>query len=136
MKKFFSEFKDFIDKGNVMGLAIGVVIGGSFNAIVKSLVEDIIMPLIALIFGGEITFDSLAIWGITYGKFISAVVNFLVIALFLFIIMRAWNKALDAMKTLEGKAEEEKPEEPVVSETDLLNEILVELKKQNSNIKE
>ena len=95
MKKFFEEFKKFITRGNVMDMAVGIIIGGAFTAIVNSLVADIINPLLGL-FGG-MNFDQLA-WNITgditlmYGKFITAIINFLIMALVIFILIRSINK--------------------------------------------
>jgi large conductance mechanosensitive channel len=87
----FDEFKKFAFKGNVVDLAIGVIIGTSFGAIVKSLVEDIIMPLIGLILPGEKGYEGW-VWRvgdkiIPYGKFLGAVVNFLIVALVLYIFI-------------------------------------------------
>lgn len=89
------EFRDFIMRGNVMDLAVAVIIGAAFTAIVNSLVDDIIMPIIGAIIGG-VDFTSLAITAgnatITYGNFIQAVINFLLIALVLFLIIRSINR--------------------------------------------
>lgn len=89
------EFREFIMRGNVMDLAVAVIIGGAFTAIVNSLVNDIIMPIIGIILGG-VDFTSLAITVgsavITYGNFIQAIINFLLIALVLFLIIRAMNR--------------------------------------------
>ncbi len=96
------EFKEFINRGSVVDLAVGVAVGGAFTAIVKSLVDDIIMPVSSLIAGG-LDFSSLAIdvpnfFGadstahIAYGNFLQNVVNFLLIALVIFLIVRAMNK--------------------------------------------
>ncbi len=106
MKAFMKEFKEFISKGNVMDLAVGVIIGGAFQAIVGSLVNDIIMPLLGIITGG-LDFSHLAITvgeaQILYGSFISAIINFLLMALVLFLVIKALNKA----KSLTAKPEEE-----------------------------
>ena len=96
MKKFIEEFKAFINRGNVMDMAVGVIIGGAFTSIVTSLVEDILSPIIGL-FGGK-NFDSLSgnILGevtLNYGKFITAVVNFLIMAVVVFLIVKAMNTA-------------------------------------------
>ena len=111
MKKFISEFKEFISKGNVMDLAVGVIIGGAFQSIVNSLVNDIIMPLLGVITGG-LDFSHLSVSvgeaTITYGNFISAVINFLLMAIVLFCIIKAMNKARAATK----KPAEEKPAAP------------------------
>ncbi len=96
MKKFMEEFKKFISRGNVMDMAVGIIIGGAFTTIVSSFVDDIINPILGL-FGG-MNFDQLA-WNITgdvtlnYGKFITAVINFLIMALVLFVIIKAMNAA-------------------------------------------
>lgn len=96
MRKFLEEFKKFISKGNVMDMAVGIIIGGAFTSIVSSLVNDIINPLLGL-FGG-MNFDQLA-WNITgdvtlyYGKFITAVVNFLIMALIVFLLVKVMNSA-------------------------------------------
>jgi large conductance mechanosensitive channel len=93
MKKFFGEFKEFISKGNVLDMAVGVIIGGAFNAIVTSLVEDIITPVIKLISGGsEEAFASLQWKSITYGNFINTVLSFLITAFAVFLIVKAANK--------------------------------------------
>lgn len=89
------EFKEFIMRGNVVDLAVAVIIGAAFTAIVDSLVNDIIMPIIGVILGG-VDFSSLAITvgeaTITYGNFIQAIINFLLIALVLFLLIRAINR--------------------------------------------
>ncbi len=92
MKEFIKEFKEFISKGNVMDMAVGVIIGGAFSAIVTSLVEDVIMPIIAIPTGG-LNFKEIK-WGpIMAGNLISAVINFLIIAFVLFSVIKAFNKA-------------------------------------------
>lgn len=108
MHKFLEEFKKFISKGNVMDMAVGIIIGGAFTSIVSSLVNDIINPLLGL-FGG-MNFDQLA-WNITgdvtlyYGKFITAVVNFLIMAFIVFILVKAMNTAVSKFqKKEEAKA--------------------------------
>lgn len=106
MKKFMEEFKKFISRGNVMDMAVGIIIGGAFTSIVSSFVEDIINPFLGL-FGG-MNFDRLA-WNIAgevtlnYGKFITAVVNFLIMALVLFIIIKAVNSLGEKIKKEEPK---------------------------------
>ena len=112
MKKFIEEFKKFITRGNVLDMAVGIIIGGAFTAIVTSLVDDIISPIIGLIGGAN--FDTLsATFGgvtLTYGKFITAVINFLLVALVLFCIIKVVNTAADKAKKL--SKHEEKPEAP------------------------
>ena len=89
------EFRDFINRGNVIDLAVAVIIGGAFGAIVTSLVNDLIMPLVGIIIGG-IDFSGLALTvgaaRILYGNFIQAIVNFLIIAFVIFMIVRSINK--------------------------------------------
>jgi large conductance mechanosensitive channel len=89
------EFKAFIDRGNVIDLAVAVIIGGAFGAIISSLVNDIIMPIIGVILGG-LDFTSLAIQVgeamITYGNFVQAIVIFVLIAFVLFLIIRSYNR--------------------------------------------
>lgn len=99
MKAFFEEFKKFISRGNVMDMAVGIIIGGAFTAIVNSLVNDIVMPIISLLTGG-MDFSQLSIAlgegeeaaAINYGAFISAVINFLLIAFVIFCIIKTLNK--------------------------------------------
>lgn len=109
MKKFFNEFKTFISRGNVMDMAVGIIIGGAFTSIVNSLVNDIINPLLG-IFGG-MNFDQLSVklFGeatLYYGKFITAVVNFVIMALIVFSIVKAMNIATEKF----SKKEEKKPD--------------------------
>ena len=126
MKKFYEEFKEFAFGGNVLDLAIGVIIGGAFNAIIASLVADVITPLIGLLFGGDVDFSSLKLGPIMIGNFINTVITFLLTALCLFSLIKAVNKA----KKAAGKATEEAPAEPS-DEVKLLTQIADELKKMN-----
>ena len=95
MKKFLQEFKEFALRGRVLDMAIGVVIGGAFTAIVNSLVSDIITPLLGLVTGGR-DFSALSVKvgdaEFMYGNFISAVINFILVALVLFLIVKTINK--------------------------------------------
>lgn len=99
MKSFIKEFKEFIARGNVMDMAIGIIIGGGFTAIVNSLVNDILMPILSLLTGG-LDFTGLAIVlgtgenaaTLNYGAFIGAVIDFVLIALVIFILIKAMNK--------------------------------------------
>ena len=123
---FIKEFKEFISHGNVMDLAIGVIIGGAFGKIVSSLVDNILMPLIGVILGG-LDFSELAIKvgeaNIKYGIFIQNVIDFLIVALCLFVMMKALNKF--------KKKEEPKEEAPADSpEVATLKEIRDLLKKK------
>lgn len=114
MKAFFSEFKAFAMKGNVIDLAIAVVIGAAFGKIVSSLVDNIIMPLIGLIMGG-IDFSGLTyIVGeaqITYGVFVQSIIDFIIVALVIFLVVKGINKAQDAVDGDE-EAPEASPKEP------------------------
>ena len=100
------EFKEFIAKGNVMDLAVGVIIGGAFQAIVNSLVNDILMPIIGVITGG-IDFSGLSITvgeaSINYGMFIQNIIYFLIVAWVIFLVVKAINKM---RRTSEEEAEE------------------------------
>ncbi|MCR5627812.1 MAG: large conductance mechanosensitive channel protein MscL [Lachnospiraceae bacterium] len=126
---FFGEFREFIQNGNVMDMAVGVIVGGAFKAIVDSLVADILMPVIGIFVGAD-SFASLSVTVggavIPYGNFISAIVNFLILAFVLFLVVKALNK----MKALTKKKEEEAaaPAEPS-NEEKLLTEIRDLLKK-------
>lgn len=107
MKKFLQEFKEFISKGNVLDLAVGVIIGGAFSSIVTALTDNIIKPIINCIGGAEIQ-GKIHLIGdnyIDYGAFLSAVINFLIMALIIFCIVKAVNKAMSLGK----KHEEEAP---------------------------
>lgn len=100
MKSFMNEFRDFINRGNVLDMAVGIIIGGAFTAIVTSLSDDIISPILGL-FGGldfkayVLTLGSVEI---AYGKFITAVINFLIMALIVFCIVKAMNRATSKLK--------------------------------------
>ncbi len=106
MKKFFDEFKAFISKGNVMDMAVGIIIGGAFTAIVTSLVEDVISPILGIFGGMDFSQIALTVNGspILIGKFITAVINFLLIAFVLFNIIKAINKVQSTIKKDEPEA--------------------------------
>ena len=96
MKKFLAEFKEFINRGNVMDLAVGVIIGGAFTSIVTALTTNIINPLISVIAGGGAdTISGLVVSGtdIDFGAFISACINFLIVAFVVFVLVKVVNKA-------------------------------------------
>lgn len=142
MKNFFSDFKAFIAKGNVLDMAVGVIIGGAFGKIVTSLVNDIITPLISLATGsvnltdlkavlreavlneaGEVAVAEIAI---KYGSFLQVVIDFLIIALSIFCflrIMMGMQKKLEALKKKEEEAPAPAPEEPKETELSVLMEI-------------
>ena len=127
------EFKKFISKGNVVDLAVGVIVGGAFSSIVTSLVNDVIMPLLGIIIGG-IDFTGLVLKvgdaQIKYGAFIQKVINFLIVSFCIFMVVKFMNK-LSTLKKKEEKKEEEKPVEKVSEEILLLREISASLKKKN-----
>lgn len=136
-KGFIAEFKEFISRGSVVDLAVGVIIGGAFTAIVTSLVNDIIMPVIGLLFGG-IDFTSLRYVitpavgdtpeaAIYYGNFIQSIVNFLLISLVIFTVIKAINSF---HRKKEEPVEDPKPEEPS-EEILLLREIRDMMAKQD-----
>lgn len=148
MKKFLSDFKEFALKGNVVDMAVGVIIGGAFGKIVTSLVNDIITPLISLLTGkvmltdlkwvispevkeaGEVIVPEAAL---TYGNFIQTVIDFLIIALSIFVVLRIIMKANEKLEALRKKeveevVEEEKEEEE--TELSILKEIRDSLKKE------
>ena len=143
MKKFIAEFKEFAMKGNVVDMAIGVVIGAAFGKITTSLVNDVIMPLISRITGGvdfsawkwvlkaaevdETGAETAAEIAVNYGSFIAVVLDFLIIALVLFMVVKAINK----LRSI-GKKEEPAEEEPAPTADELLTEIR-DLLKENSD---
>lgn len=157
MKKFFSDFKAFITKGNVVDMAIGVVVGGAFKDIVNALVSNIITPLIGLLLGGSSLSDQKYVLqkevveivdgvetvttpenAVLWGAFLQTIIDFLIIAFTIFVVikvaMAVHNKAEAAAKRLkkqqEEAAAEEAPAEPEISSTDkLLIEIRDLLKK-------
>ncbi len=125
MKSFIKEFKEFISNGSVMSMAIGIIIGGAFTAIVNSLVADIITPLIGMILGG-INFSSISITvgsaQLMVGKFIQAVIMFVLTALVIFVMMKGLNKLAAKKKAADDAEEAAAPAEPS-DEVKLLMEI-------------
>ena len=128
-----NEFKDFIAKGNVMDMAVGIIIGAAFTAIVTSLVGDLINPIIGLFMGG-IDFSGMGVRLsdgedgaiFAYGNFIMALINFLIIAWVVFLLVKMVNRVKDAA----AKEEEAAPEEPAgPTQEELLADILEQLKK-------
>jgi len=121
MKKFFNEFKTFISRGNVIDMAVGVIIGGAFQAIIKSLVDDMVMPLLSVITGGtdfsewkitlvEAVSEEIPAVTLNYGNFISAIINFLLMAFVIFLFIKLMN-------TLTGKLKPKKEEAPAAPTT-------------------
>lgn len=125
MKSFIKEFKEFISNGNVMSMAIGIIIGGAFTAIVNSLVVDIITPLIGMILGG-INFSGISITvgsaQLMVGNFIQAVIMFILTALVIFVMMKGLNKLAAKKKAADDAEEAAAPAEPS-DEVKLLMEI-------------
>ena len=142
MKKFLEEFKAFVMRGNVMDMAVGVIVGGAFGAITTSLVSNVVTPLLAVLFNSpnpdalnitlraadEAAGTEAIVLGL--GTFIGAILNFLVIALVLFSVIKAMNKAKALAESMKKKEEEEAAaEEPAKPTTEeLLTAILEELK--------
>ena len=141
MKKFFADFKEFALKGNIIDMAVGVIIGGAFGKIVSSLVADIISPLIGLLTGGadlnhllvtlrpeetdaagEVVKAALTL---NYGTFIQTIIDFIIIALCLFLVLKGIMAAKNKMEALK-KAEEEAAEEETPADTEL--SVLLEIK--------
>ena len=150
MKKFFSDFKEFAMKGNVIDMALGVVIGSAFGKIVSSFVADVITPFISLITGNVNLTDLKAVLrpaelneagevvraevALTYGNFIQSVIDFLIIAMCIFVVLRLITNAEKKIESLTKKKEEEKAEEEEEAketELDLLREIRDMMKKEN-----
>ena len=150
MKKLAAEFKAFIMRGNVLDMAVGVIIATAFGAITTTLVQKVLMPLIGCIFGG-IDLDKLNIVlkeavmngeevvkeavVMEIGTFITAIINFIIVALIVFLIVKAFNKARAAAeakkkKEEEAEAEPEEEEEPKPTSEELLQQILEELQKK------
>ena len=134
MKKFLEEFKTFAIKGNAMSMAVGVIIGGAFQAIVTSLTTNFINPLIALITGGVkkdadgnpmIVGGSFTINGVefNYGSFLSAVINFIIMAFVLFLLIKGMNTLMDLGNKKKKDAEEPAPDPEPDPQIFLLTEI-------------
>ena len=142
MKKFLEEFKAFVMRGNVMDMAVGVIVGGAFGAITTALVSNVVTPLLAVLFNSpnpdalnitlraadEAAGTEAIVLGL--GTFLGAIINFLVIALVLFSVIKAMNKAKELAEAMKKKEEEEAAaEEPAKPTTEeLLTAILEELK--------
>ncbi len=126
MKNFGKEFKEFILRGNVMDMAVGVIIGAAFGNIVTALTNDFINPLINGIGGAEVA-GRIKIYGgqyLNWGDFLTSVINFLIMALILFTLLKVVNKIM----TIGKKKEEETPQPTGPTEIELLEQILTELK--------
>lgn len=139
--KFIEEFKDFALKGNIVDMAIGIIIGGAFSQIVTSLVNDIIMPIVSLIIG-KVNFKDLKYvkelgsglkLELTYGNFIQNVVNFIIIAFCLFVVIKFMNKLQNISKEEIEKEDEKEEKIKTVDEQKL--EVLLEIKEMLKNNK-
>lgn len=122
MKGFFTEFKAFIMKGNVLDLAVAVVMGAAFGAVVKALVDNIIMPIIGIVVGGiDVAGLSVKVGDavLTYGAFLQAIINFISISFVIFIFVKIINTAMNKLKR-KAKEEETAAVDPQV---ELLKEI-------------
>ena len=119
MKKNIEEFKKFIARGNVIDLAVGVIIGGAFSSIVTSLVDNILTPILGLVLGG-VDFSSLSITfrdtKIEYGVFLQSIIDFLIIAICIFTIVKIINKIIHIKKKEEEKVVPKKSEEVLLLE--------------------
>ncbi len=133
MKQFIKEFKEFISKGNVLDMAVGVIIGGAFSKIVSSVVNDIMMPILGIIIGGH-DFSNLILKvgdsEIKYGAFIQNIVDFIIVAFCIFIFIKAINKLHKKKETKEENLPKAKSDEVV-----LLEEIRDLLKKEKKSSK-
>lgn len=139
-KNFIEEFKEFIARGNVMDLAVGVIVGNAFSKIVTSLTDNVLMPIVGVVVGG-FDFTNLAIsinvWGRTvdlkYGMFIQNTVDFLITAFCIFLIVKIINRLFHKNKDKDQKVEEKPKEVKKSDETILLEEIRDLLKNQAQN---
>ena len=138
-KGLIAEFKEFINQGNAMDMAVGVIIGGAFTAIVNSLINDIINPVISIVTGGGVVGQGLSIQigsaVINFGSLIGAIINFLLIALVVFAIVKSMNtmkeKTAALMKSKEAEEEEPEAEPEPREEILLLREIRDSLAAKN-----
>lgn len=145
MKKFISEFKEFIMRGNVLDMAVGVIIATAFGKITTSLVNDLFMPFISFLFGtrdmtalnllvrpevvdeaGNVVQEAITIG---FGNFIAVVIDFILVAFVVFVVVKFFNKAREL--AVHKPEEPEEPEEPKPTTEELLADILAELKEQN-----
>lgn len=133
MKKLIEEFKAFIMRGNIIDMAIGVIIGGAFSNLVTSLLDNIISPILGFFNVGGFNGLSVTLWKaqLRYGAFLNDVVNFVIMAAVVFVMMKVVTMVMNAVR----KKEEEKPAEPPkpTQEELLLTEIRDLLKAQNTN---
>ena len=120
MRSFFEEFKKFIMRGNVVDLAVGLVIGAAFTAIVNSMVKDLFMPIIGLITGGfDVTGQSVILYGdakLGWGNFVQAVISFLIVAFCMFLVVKGMNKLKESRATQPAPPPEPSPTEKLLGE--------------------
>lgn len=118
MKKFITEFKEFALKGNVIDMAVGVIIGAAFKSIVDSLVGDIITPFLGLFGGMDFSSYAFTINGveIKYGSFITAIINFIIMAFIIFLFIKGINSLKNISAKMSKKEEEEAEEEPTTKQ--------------------
>lgn len=113
--KFMEDFKKFILRGNVMDMAVGVIVGGAFTAIVTSLNNDILTPILGLFGGTDFSYLTVTLGSgenapvLHYGNFITAIINFLITALVIFVMLRVINKVMDRLSALKGEEEAPTP---------------------------
>jgi large conductance mechanosensitive channel len=113
--KFMDEFKQFILRGNVMDMAVGVIVGGAFTAIVTSLNEDILTPILGIFGGTDFSYLTVTLGMgenapvLHYGNFITAIINFLITALVIFLMLKAINKITQKLNSISGNDGEEEP---------------------------
>ena len=134
---FFAEFKKFIARGNVLDLAVGVIIGGAFSAITNSLVSDIINPILGIFAGGNSALSNLSFTvpgggEVMVGSFLNAVLNFLIMAFVVFCIVKAINNMHDKLSKPEPEAEPETEEDPEPTKEELLLAEIRDLLKEQS----
>ena len=127
MKKFLEEFKAFAMRGNVLDMAVGVVIGGAFTAIVTSIVENLLTPILGLLIPNS-TFAEWAPCGFGLGAVINAIITFIVTAFAVFVLVKGINKVSELKKKEAEEVAEAVEEEPKPTTEELLAEILAELK--------
>lgn len=110
MKKFLAEFKEFAMKGNVLDMAIGIIVGAAFTSIVNSLVDDIISPVIGLLVRVDFNDLAVSVFGVDlkYGSFIMAIINFVIVAFALFVLVKTLNTARNLGKKAEGRSSDHK----------------------------
>ncbi len=140
MKKFFNDFKQFISKGNVLDMAVGVIMGGALSKIVTSLVNDIIMPLISVIIGGLNVTDwkwvikpaenGQAETALTYGVFLQNVIDFFIIAFCIFLMLKL---IMGLQNKIHKPAETSEAEQPAETELDVLKDIRAKLEEKSGS---